>query len=115
MRSQPWRAAGDSSRHGSRSAECSTLNSRFAQQSFERAGWRLIGIAPGYDREMIEPGIVMRVYEAIYAKVLVPDSSLLLPKRHDLTPRTQMFFDAVFAQVQQNPLDTSAVGHASVC
>ena len=74
-----------------------TLKSRFAQLAFERAGWHLVGITPGYDREMVEPGIVKRVYEAMYAKVLVSDAGMLQPARHNLTPRTQAFFDQVFA------------------
>jgi hypothetical protein len=74
-----------------------TLKSRFAQLAFERAGWHLVGITPGYDREMVEPGIVKRVYEAMYAKVLVSDAGMLQPARQNLTPRTQAFFDLVFA------------------
>src|SRR5262245_52763826 len=73
-----------------------TLKTPYAQLAFERAGWRLIGITPGYDREMIEPGVVKRVYEAIYAKVLVPDTSLLQPSRGNLTPGTRAFFDSIF-------------------
>ena len=48
-----------------------TLKAPHAQRAFERAGWQLIGITPGYDREMVAPGVVKRVYEAVYAKVLV--------------------------------------------
>jgi hypothetical protein len=73
-----------------------TLKHQFAQLAFERAGWRLVGITPGYDREMVEPAVVKRVYEALYAKVLVADAHLLHPLRHNLTPRTQAFFDRVF-------------------
>jgi hypothetical protein len=75
-----------------------TLKSPFAQLAFERAGWQLVGIAPGYDREMVEPGIVKRVYEAMYAKVLVPHAGLLHPLRHNMTPRTLAFFDRVFGR-----------------
>jgi hypothetical protein len=38
-----------------------TLRAPHAQRAFERAGWQLIGIAPGYDREMVAPGLVKRV------------------------------------------------------
>ena len=48
-----------------------TLMVPHVQRAFETLGWQLIGIAPGYDREMIAPGVVKRVYEAVYAKVLV--------------------------------------------
>jgi len=74
-----------------------TLKAPHAQRAFERAGWQLIGITPGYDREMVAPGVVKRVYEAVYTKVLVADAGLLRPQRQNLTPRTQAFFDWVFA------------------
>lgn len=74
-----------------------TMKAPYAQRAFERAGWQLIGITPGYDREMVAPGLVKRVYEALYAKVLVADVGLLRPQRQNLTPRTQALFDWVFA------------------
>jgi hypothetical protein len=42
-----------------------TLRAPHAQRAFERAGWRLIGITPGYDRELVAPGVIKRVYEAV--------------------------------------------------
>jgi hypothetical protein len=72
-----------------------TLKHPYAQRAFERAGWQLIGITPGYDRELIAPGVVKRVYEAVYAKVF-DDSCLQNPERRNLTPRTQALFDSVF-------------------
>ena len=73
-----------------------TLKHPYAQRACERAGWQLIGITPGYDREWIAPGVVKRVYEAIYAKVLEADDGLLSPQPHNLTPRTQAMFDSIF-------------------
>ncbi|HKE96138.1 MAG TPA: GNAT family N-acetyltransferase [Povalibacter sp.] len=73
-----------------------TLKNPYAQRAFERAGWKLIGIAPGYDREMVAPGVVKRIYEAMYAKVLAADTAILHPQRQNLTPRTLAFFDWVF-------------------
>ena len=35
-----------------------------AQIAMENLGWQLIGITPRYDREMVAPGVVKRVYEA---------------------------------------------------
>jgi hypothetical protein len=72
------------------------LKAPHAQRAFERAGWQLIAIAPGYDRELVAPGVVKRVFEAVYAKVLVAPSGLLFPQPHNLTPRTQAFFNRVF-------------------
>jgi len=74
-----------------------TLKAPHVQRAFEGAGWQLIGITPGYDREMVEPGVVKRVYEAAYAKVLVGAGGLLHPQRQNLTARTQAMFDQVFA------------------
>jgi len=73
-----------------------TLRYPHMQRALEIAGWQLIGITPGYDREMVAPGIVKRVYEAMYAKVLDPDASLLRPEPQNLTARTRAFFDFVF-------------------
>lgn len=73
-----------------------TLRNPYAQQAFERAGWQLIGITPGYDRELVAPDMVKRVYEAVYARVLVSGPGLQRPDRNNLTPRTQSFFDLMF-------------------
>jgi len=72
-----------------------TLKHPYAQRAFERAGWQLVGITPGYDRELIAPGVVKRVYEAVYAKVLEADG-LERPQRRNLTPRTRALFDSIF-------------------
>jgi hypothetical protein len=56
-----------------------TLKVASMQLALERAGYQLLGIAPGYDRELVAPGIVKRVYEAWYAKVLVRENELLRP------------------------------------
>ena len=75
-----------------------TLKAPHAQRAFERAGWQLIGITPGYDRELVAPGVVKRVFEAVYAKVLVADAGLLEPRPHNLTPQTKAFFEMLFPQ-----------------
>jgi hypothetical protein len=72
-----------------------TLKHPYAQLAFERAGWRLVGIAPGYDRELIAPEVVKRVYEAVYAKVFGDD--LLRPLVHNMTPRTRALFSSLFS------------------
>jgi hypothetical protein len=58
------------------------------QLAFERAGYKLLGFAPGYDREVVSPDVVKRVFEAYYAKILVPENDLLIPNQSDLTPKT---------------------------
>ena len=72
-----------------------TLRHPHMQATFERMGWQLIGITPGFDREVVAPGVVKRVYEALYAKVLVPEK-LLRPRAQDLTPGVKALFDQLF-------------------
>jgi hypothetical protein len=73
-----------------------TLKFPNVQRSFEKFGWDLIGITPGYDRELVSPGVVKRVYEAVYAKVLVAERNLLPPQARNLTRRTRAFFELLF-------------------
>lgn len=75
-----------------------TLRSPHMQAVAETAGFRLVGILPGSDRAMIAPGVVKRVYEAVYIKVLVPDADLLRPKPEYLTARTKALFDVLFPE-----------------
>ena len=76
-----------------------TLKSQHMQQALERASYRLLGLAPGYDRELVAPGIVKRVYEAYYAKVLVPDEELLRPDSSNLTAKTKELYKLLFPEV----------------
>jgi hypothetical protein len=75
-----------------------TLKHPYMQRALEELGFQHIGITPGYDRDMVAPGVVKRVYEAVYAKVLVPDEELLLPQARDLTPKTRALFHALFPE-----------------
>lgn len=72
-----------------------TLKYPQIQRSFERMGWQLIGIMPGFDRELITPGEIRRVYEAVYVKVLEAEQ-LLPPDRNNLTPAVQELYDLLF-------------------
>jgi hypothetical protein len=74
-----------------------TLKVPNMQLALEHAGYQLLGFAPGYDREMVAPGVVKRVYEAFYAKVLVPDEDLLRPDPKNLSPRARALFDVLFS------------------
>ncbi len=73
-----------------------TLKIPNMQLALERAGYQLLGFAPGYDREMVAPGVVKRVYEAFYAKVLVPDEDLLRPDPKNLSPKAKALFEVLF-------------------
>jgi len=66
------------------------------QLALERAGYQLLGFARGYDREMVAPGVVKRVYEAFHAKVLVSDDDLLRPGPKNLSPKAKALIDVLF-------------------
>jgi len=73
------------------------LKSPAMQLALEHAGYQLLGFAPGYDREMVAPGVVKRVYEAFYAKILVPENELLRPDPKNLSPKAKALFDVLFS------------------
>ncbi len=90
-----------------------TLKTPAMQRAFEAAGWRLIGIMPGFDREVVAPGVVRRVFEAIYVKVLAPEGEMLQPEAEGMRPATKMLFDTLFpcaAQASSKTLARTAVG-----
>jgi hypothetical protein len=61
-----------------------------------------LGFFPGYDREVVSPGVVKRVYQAVYAKLLVPTADVQLPDPKNMTPRTSALFELLFGDVTQN-------------
>ncbi|MCY7289003.1 MAG: hypothetical protein LH624_12305 [Cryobacterium sp.] len=73
-----------------------TLKVPHMQTGFEKAGWQLIGIIPGFDRELVGPDQVKRVFEAIYVKVLVTTSEFVVPTRDAMTPTTRALFDLLY-------------------
>lgn len=66
----------------------STLRSKSVQVGAEKAGYQLVGILPAFDRDQISPGKVVRVYEAVYAKVLARGESIQAPSKDSMTPTT---------------------------
>ena len=68
-----------------------------AQMVFERAGFRIVGIVPASDRLMVAPGVIKRVYEAMYVKVLAADADVLRPQAESMSPRTKALYDFLFA------------------
>ena len=73
-----------------------TLKIPQMQRALESAGWQLIGFTSGYDREQVAPGVVKRVFEGVYCKVLVPEDELVRPDPNNLTPRARALFDVLF-------------------
>jgi hypothetical protein len=72
-----------------------TLKYPYFQRTFERMGWQLIGVMPGFDQELVAPGEVRRVYEAIYVKVLNPDA-LLAPDKSNMTDTVRNLYELLF-------------------
>jgi GNAT superfamily N-acetyltransferase len=73
------------------------LSGPHAQRALETAGYRLLGFFPGYDREEISPGVVKRVYQAVYAKLLVPAQEVHYPDPKNMTPKTRVLFELLFS------------------
>jgi hypothetical protein len=73
-----------------------TLKFPNLQRALEHGGYRLLGFFPGYGREVIAPGVVKRVYEAVYAKLLVPEEEVLRPDPKNLTPKARALFALLF-------------------
>jgi len=79
-----------------------TLKAPHEQKLAERSGFQLVGILPGYDRDMIRPGEVRRVYEAVYTKSLAPEA-VEEPSMDALTPATRALFDVLFRSARGGP------------
>jgi len=74
-----------------------TLNIVQQQRALESAGFRLLGFLPGYDRQLVAPGVVKRIYLAVYAKLLAPEEKLQRPDPKNLTPRARRVFELLFS------------------
>ena len=73
-----------------------TLKTPYAQRALESANYRLLGFFPGYDREEVAPGVVKRVYQAVYGKLLVPADEVHYPDPTNLTPKARALFELLF-------------------
>jgi len=67
------------------------------QPVLERAGFQIVGIIPASDRLMVAPGVIKRVYEAVYVKVLAADADVLRPQYEGMTPKAKALYDFLFA------------------
>ncbi|MBS1984090.1 MAG: hypothetical protein JST16_07945 [Bdellovibrionales bacterium] len=74
-----------------------TLKMKGTQRILEEQGFQIVGILPAVDRDLVAPGKVRRVYEAVYSKLLVSSDNVLVPDRDCMTPRTQALFQFLFA------------------
>lgn len=74
-----------------------TLKDPYAQRALESAGYRLLGFFPGRDREEVAPGIVKRVYQAVYAKVLAHPDQVHWPDPKNMSPRAKALYEMLFS------------------
>ena len=88
-----------------------TLKIPHMQRALESSGWQLVGFTSGYDREEVAPGVVKRVFEGAYVKVLVPEGELLRPDPNCLTPRARSLFDVLFPDPPAAGADAVGQGH----
>lgn len=72
-----------------------TLKIPHMQHALETVGWQLIGFSSGYDQEQVAPGVVKRVFEAVYCKVLVPEEEIVRPDPKCLTPHARALWEAI--------------------
>ena len=73
-----------------------TLKHPYMAQALEHGGYRLLGFWPGFDRELVD-GVVKRVYQAVYAKLLAPEDRVLRPDPKNLTPGARALFELLFS------------------
>lgn len=76
-----------------------TLKTKAQQVIAKRYGYRLVGIMPAHDIDMVRPEHPKLVFEALYAKILAPRGDLEIPSPEVLTRETrrlwQLLFDAL--------------------
>ena len=75
-----------------------TLKIPHMQRALESAGFQLIGFTAGYDCEEVAPGVVKRVFEGAYCKVLVHTDELQRPDPRSLSPRARALFEVLFPE-----------------
>jgi len=64
------------------------------QRAAEKMGFSIAGILP-HDLDVDRSGKIKRVYEALYAKLLVSKSSLIEPNESAMTERTKLIWSAL--------------------
>ena len=75
-----------------------TLKTKDQQVLAERMRYQLVGIVPAFDRDMVQPGEIKRVYEALYAKVLISSDGVVKPPLSALSFRTRKVWNAIFGE-----------------
>lgn len=78
-----------------------TLATRTQQFMARRNGFRLCGIVPGFDRDAHGEGS-RRVFEALYARLLVDDDEVVLPADDALLPETRALLEQILSGPKQS-------------
>jgi hypothetical protein len=81
-------------------SRCRTTREGYRFECLARPGILALvaGIRLWHGREEIAPGVVKRVYEAVYAKLLVSDDEVHRPDPRNMTPKTKALFDLLFPE-----------------
>ncbi|MCE9669056.1 hypothetical protein LY474_14685 [Myxococcus stipitatus] len=90
----------------------STLKTARAQRNAEGQGFKLVGLVPAFDVDAIAPNTVKRVYEALYAQVLVGPERIHVPDWNELIPSTRALFTHLFGE--SKPQGNVVVASSSV-
>jgi len=73
-----------------------TLSHPYSQRVYEQAGYKPVGIVPAFDLDFIEGIGNKRVYEVLYAKVLVGPDEILAPVASNMTSEVKKLWTAIF-------------------
>lgn len=79
-----------------------TTRTPYMQQALERAGYKAVGIMPGFDLEETEPGTLLRIYEVIYVKQLASVDAFLVPLHQNFTPAVARLYAEIFEESTKN-------------
>lgn len=74
----------------------SSLKYGVLQKIAEEAGFKITGIFPAFDRDMVREGEVKRVYEIFYAKVYAQPDEIELPNLDSMQPETMKLYRFLF-------------------
>ncbi len=77
-----------------------TLSHSISQHLLTEAGYTLVGVVPGYDRDLVD-GEVVRVWEACYSKLLIAEDQVRRPDPAHLLPGTARLVQALGLQARR--------------
>lgn len=78
-----------------------TLKHPYTQMLMEKSGFQVVGIIPAFDLDMVASHTAKRVSEAVYAKILAPQTAILKPKKAALTPSVLKLWEFLFGKFEE--------------